>query len=320
MNALHGYMHRMHNYRRSEALTVDLKQFDLNLLRVFETIFRERSVTRAARQIGLSQPALSHALNRLRWVLKDELFIRGPSGMVPTSRAEELALPVRRVLADLQSALNPEDFVPAKAERRFTIALNNFAAIVFAAPVVARIAALAPGIRLCLRPSGTLDLPELLDRGELDLAVSAVDAPLERFAAQTLIEDKFVVAMRRGHPALAGKLTPKRFSSLPRLAISSSGDNLTFIDVALKKAGLPNTIALEAPYHSAGAILVQSDLVAVFVHQIAREFRRRFPIEIADLPFPSVTSRSIMLWHRRFDGQPAHRWLRGTIAAVASRV
>ena len=105
-----------------------LATFDLNLLGVFEAILRERSVTKAGDRLGLSQPAMSHALNRLRWLLKDQLFIRTPEGMVPTPRAEQLAHPIRRALSELQLALDPEEFVPAQAERRFAVAVNNYAA------------------------------------------------------------------------------------------------------------------------------------------------------------------------------------------------
>jgi DNA-binding transcriptional LysR family regulator len=144
-----------------------LATFDLNLLLVFEAILREQSVTKAAEHLGLSQPAMSHALNRLRWLLKDQLFVRTPAGMMPTPRAEQLALPVRRALDELQLALEPETFIPSIAERSFTIAVNNYAAVVLAGPIVAECRVLAPRIRLSLRPSGTLDLPDLLDRGEL---------------------------------------------------------------------------------------------------------------------------------------------------------
>jgi DNA-binding transcriptional LysR family regulator len=295
---------------------MNLNRFDLNLLLVFEAVFRERSVTKAGDRLGLSQPALSHALNRLRWLMKDELFIRGPGGMMPTARAEVLAMPVRRALSELQMALDPEQFVAAKAERRFVIAINNYAAIVLAAPIAAKIAAIAPGIRLCLKPSGTLDVPDLLDRGDLDLAIAAREAPQDRFASQVLSDDRYVIAMRRGHPALVGKLTLRKFAAMPELCITSSGDDLRFVDAAFGEAGHKRMITLEAPYHSAGTILVQSDLVAVLVNQVAIEFRRRFPIEIRELPFASQTTRSIMLWHRRFDSQPSHRWLRETITSL----
>jgi DNA-binding transcriptional LysR family regulator len=132
---------------------------------------------------------MSHALNRLRWMLKDQLFIRTPDGMLPIPRAEELAQPVRRTLSELQAALEPEEFTPEQADRRFAIAVNNHAAVVLAGPVTSECGALAPNVGLSLRPSGTLDLPELLDRGELDLAIVALVAPAERFASHVLVED-----------------------------------------------------------------------------------------------------------------------------------
>jgi DNA-binding transcriptional LysR family regulator len=294
--------------------------FDLNLLVVFEAVFRERSVTKAGERLGLSQPALSHALNRLRWQLKDQLFIRTPNGMMPTPRAEDLVQPVRRALSELQSALEPEQFVAATAERRFTIAVNNYAAVVLAAPIVAEVAALAPHLRLALRPSGTLDVVDLLDRGDLDLAITALEPPGERFASQVLVEDHYVVSMRRGHAASRNAFDLSSFVAHPHLAISSSGEDLRFVDAALTEAGLARQISLEAPYLSAGAILVQSNMLAVLGSQIAREFRRNYPIELRDLPFKSRPLRSIMLWHGRFDDQPSHRWLRGAIAAVAQQL
>lgn len=299
---------------------MNLRTFDLNLLLVFDAILRERSVMRAAEALGLSQPALSHALNRLRYLVKDQLFVRTPAGMMPTPRAEQLALPVRKALNDLQIALETETFSPSTADRQFVIAVNNYAAVVLAAPIVAACRAQAPHIRLSLRPSGTLDLLELLERGELDLVISAREAPAERFVSQPLIEDRYVAVLRRGHPALRRKLTLSAFAHLPHLAISSSGEDISFVDEALTACGLSRSNALETPYLSAGAVLVQSNLVAVLGRQIAQEFRRAYPIEIRELPFDAPRLRSTMLWHRRFNDQPAHRWLRETLAVTAGTI
>jgi DNA-binding transcriptional LysR family regulator len=297
---------------------MNLATFDLNLLLVFEAILRERSVTRAAQALNLSQPAMSHALNRMRWMLKDQLFVRTPAGMMPTPRAEQLALPVRKALGELQLALEPETFNPSTADRWFTIAVNNYAAVVLAGPIVAECRMLAPRIRLSLRPSGTLDLPDLLDKGEFDLVISAIDAPAERFASQMLVEDRYVAVMRREHPAADRTLDLATFAGLPRLAISSGGGDMQFVDAVLASHEQPVSAMLEAPYLSAGPILARSDMVVVLGRQIAQEFRRSYPIAIRELPFQSPKLRSVMLWHRRFDDQPAHRWLRETIVSAAS--
>ena len=128
---------------------MNLRTFDLNLLLVFDAILRERSVMRAAEALGLSQPALSHALNRLRYLVKDQLFVRTPAGVMPTPRAEQLALPVRKALNDLQIALETETFSPSTADRQFVIAVNNYAAVVLAAPIVAACRAAADRRPLC---------------------------------------------------------------------------------------------------------------------------------------------------------------------------
>src|SRR5712672_1074706 len=151
--------------------------FDLNLLIVFDAVMQDRSVTRAGSRIGLSQPAMSHALNRLRHMLKDDLFVRTPDGMVPTPRAEMLAQPLRNALSEMQLALEPNVFEPAASDRRFAIAVNNYAAVVLVAPLVAAVSAAAPAIRLDVRPSGTLDLVERLDRGDLDLIIGSMTSP-----------------------------------------------------------------------------------------------------------------------------------------------
>src|SRR5438552_3712214 len=195
-------MHDQNGLRRSamrfaaaaaqELSEMNWVAFDLNLLIVFDAVTQERSVTRAGGKVGLSQPAVSHALSRLRHMLKDELFIRTPDGMVPTPRSEQLAEPLRRALSDMQLALETETFVPKEARRQFVIAVNNYAAVLLAPPILTASTAVAPGIRLDLRPSGTRDILALLDRGELDLAIGTFDDIGERFASVPILEDSFV--------------------------------------------------------------------------------------------------------------------------------
>jgi DNA-binding transcriptional LysR family regulator len=290
-----------------------LGNLDLNLLMVFDAVMRERSVVRAADALAISQPAVSHALNRLRHALKDKLFIRTPSGMLPTPRAEQLALPVRKALGELQLAVEGARFEPASAERRFTMAVNNYAAVVVAGPIVAAARAQAPKVRLSLMPSGTLNLVDRLDRSELDLAISGRAPDGERFASRLLIQDRFVAVFRSGHPALRKKLTIAALAELDYLAVTSSGENIDFLDTALQARKSARVIASEVPYLSAGAVLVQSNLVAILGRKLAVEFRRAYPIEIRELPFEAPSLRSVMSWHRRFDDLPAHRWLRDTI-------
>lgn len=296
------------------------RSIDLNLLVVFDAVMRERSVTRAGRLIGLSQPAMSHALNRLRFMLGDELFVRTPDGMTPTPRAESIAEPLRNALSEMQLALEPLAFDPKASDRRFKIGLNNFAAVVIAPPLVSAACGEAPGIRLDMRPSGTLDVADCLDRGDIELAIGGLESPGERFRSQLLLEDPFVLVMRRGHPASDAVLSPDVLAGLNYLEISSSGEDTAFLDRWLAGRGLARRVSVSSPYLSARTILAQSDLVAIFSRRVAEVFVRNFPLEMREPDFESPMVRTIMLCHRRLDGHPAHRWLRDHVAAVSDEL
>jgi DNA-binding transcriptional LysR family regulator len=314
MNCLYISIHVVH------VTGMKLRNLDLNLLLVFDAVLREHSVLRAADALALSQPAVSHALNRLRHALNDQLFVRTPSGMMPTPRAEQLAFPVRKALSDLQLAVEGDTFDPATDDRRFVIAVNNYAAVVAAGPVVAASRAQAPNVRLSLVPSGTLNIADRLDRGELDLAISAQEVAGERFASRLLVEDRYVAVLRAGHPALKKKLTIAALGELQHLAISSSGEDLEFLNRALEARKAARAVALDVPYLSAGAVLVQSNLIAILGRKLAQEFRRAYPIEIRELPFEAPWLCSVMIWHRRFDDVPGHRWLRETIVTATAAI
>jgi DNA-binding transcriptional LysR family regulator len=303
-------------------LKMNWRAFDLNLLVVFEALMQDGSVTRAGTRLGMSQPALSHALNRLRYLLKDQLFIRTPKGMVPTPRAEQLAAPLRHALAEMERALEPETFEPAQASRRFSIAVNNYAAIVMAAPLVAAVSADAPLVQLDLRPSGprSLDVFDRLDSGEIDVAIGTFDAVGERFETAPLLEDHFVAVMRRGHPASRGQLSTAAFAALAHAAISSSGDDTGFIDRSLAVGGTKRRIVLRLPYLSAGAVLGQSDMVATLSRRVGEAMVRGSTLQLRDLPFRSPTVRTSLLWHRRLEGSRAHRWLRELVVSVSRRL
>jgi len=308
-------MHDINSVAASEETR--LSRIDLNLLLVFEAILRERSVTKAGDRLGLSQPAMSHALNRLRHLMKDQLFVRAPEGMTPTPRAERLAEPVRNALLELRSALEAEEFVPEETRQRFVVAVNNYAAIALVGPILRKARALAPHMHLSFRPSGTLDVAGMLDRAELDIALLANPLRLSRFSACTLIEDDYVGVVRRGHPILDTHLDMSAFARLPHLTISSSGDDLSVLDAQMDAAGLSRPISVEAPYLSAGSILTQSDMMAVMGRQIGEEFRRAYAVQLVELPLQPAPLRSTMVWHSRFQDHAAHQWMRGTILSAA---
>jgi len=297
--------------------SVKLSAIDLNLLVVFDAVMQDRSVTRAASRLGLSQPAMSHALTRLRNRMKDDLFVRSPRGMVPTPRAEELALPIRQALEALQQSLEPTQFDPPKATRAFRVAVDNYSAVVLVGPLAGRVTKIAPGVTFEFRPSGTLNILDLLDRGDLDLAIGAFPEQGERFSRLSLLRDNFVVVLRKGHPAAdTRELSMEKFATLSHLAISSVAYATDFIDQALARRRLTRRIRLRAPFLSAVRILVASDMVSVLQRRVAEELVRYRPLVIRPLPHSSPTLETAMIWPRRLDNQPAHRWLREMVALV----
>jgi DNA-binding transcriptional LysR family regulator len=294
-----------------------LAEIDLNLLVVFDAIMRERSVTRAGQRLGLSQPAMSHALTRLRHMLKDELFVRSPNGMVPTPRAEELAAPIRIALDGLQQSLEPVQFDAAKATATFRIAVDNYAAIVLVAPIAAHVARIAPGVRLDFRPSGTLDIVDQLDRSELHLAMGPSAAPGERFSRRRLLQDQFVVVHRKGHPsANAREFSTEKLATLPQLEISSAQFGPEFVETGAGRSKPTAKPSMRAPFLSAAQILASSDLVAVLPLNVAKNMTRSHQLVFRRLSRSPKPIEAAMIWLRRLDNQPAHAWLRDVIGRV----
>src|SRR5260370_24351021 len=239
MHVLHWYMLNLNDAVESGRLNrtaPKLGAFDLARRVVFDAIMRDRSVTGAGQRLGLSQRAMSHALTRLRHMLKDELFVRSPNGMMPTPRAEDLATPIRIALDGLQQSLEPVSFEPSKATATFRVAVDNYAAIVLVAPIAAHIAGIAPGVTLDFRPSGTLNVLEQLDRSELHLAMGPAGIQGERFSRRRLLQDQFVVVHRKGHPAArAEKFSTEKLITLPQLEISPAQVGPDFVEAGPRK-------------------------------------------------------------------------------------
>jgi DNA-binding transcriptional LysR family regulator len=296
-----------------------LGAMDLNLLVVFDAIMRDRSVTRAGQRLGLSQPAVSHALTRLRHMLKDELFVRSPQGMMPTPHAEQLATPIRIALEGLQQSLEPIQFEPAKATATFRIAVDNYAAIVLVAPIAEAVAGLAPGVTLDFRPSGTLNIPELLDRSELHLAIGPPSVLGERFSVRRLLQDQFVVVHRKDHPAArAREFSTEKLATLAQLEISSAQFGADFVEAAAGKLKPVPRPAMRAPFLSAAPILANSDLVSAFPLNVARHMIKSHGLVFHRLSRPPKPIEAAMIWLRRLDNQPAHAWLRDVITRVVA--
>src|SRR5215208_1722905 len=257
---------------------MDIRAVDLNLLKAFDALMNERAVTRAASHIGLSQPAMSHALSRLRGVFADDLFVRTPTSMEPTARAREIAPLVTTAIEHIEAALNlAVGFDPAKS-----------AAI------------------------------EQLDRGAVDVAVAHIAHLPAHLEAMVLLRDPFVVVARKGHPITAGPLSLEAYAAQDHVLVSPRGATSGALDRILVDFGLKRRLALlVATYLAVPAALAASDLVATVPQGTARQIAAIADIEIMPLPIDFSATVSLA-WHRRTASDPAQSWFRSLLTDAAA--
>jgi DNA-binding transcriptional LysR family regulator len=294
--------------------SVHVEAFDLNLLLAFDALWTERHVTRAARRIGLTQPAMSHALGRLRAQFDDVLFERGSHALVPSPRAQALAPALDTALALVRHALAPPTrFSPATLERTFTIASTDYSELVLLPRLLARLGRQAPGVRLVMRPIVATGERALLS-GEHDLALGVGRPESAAVRGEALFTDGFHSLLRAGHRAARRPLTLDRFVALDHVLISPSGTGEAAVDVALRARGRTRRIVLRVPnFLSAPLVVAATDYIVTLPTRVARAVAaqhrlrlRRPPLELSGFAFSQF-------WHARHDDDPAHQWLRAEI-------
>ena len=299
--------------------SMNLAGFDLNLLLVFDAVMRERHVTRAGERIGMSQPAVSNALNRLRHLLKDDVFLRGSDGMRPTYRALELAGPVRDALQNLETALDSSPFDPKTARRSFAVGTNDYALPTLMPELAARLEKEAPGITIRLVSSAGQTF-DMLDMQSIDVGISAFSTIPERFGSAELIDDRYVLIMRKLHPLAQGDLSLADYAGARHLLVSPRGDSRGFVDDALDERGLERQIAMTVTsFSSAPGLLAASDLILAMPERIAKSVAPIYGLTMRPAPFPGpkAYSSAILVWHRRLADHPAHLWFRQVLQDLA---
>lgn len=302
---------------------VHLEALDMNLLVALRALLAERHVTRAAARVGLSQPAMSHALARLRELLGDPLLVRTPSGMQPTPRAEAMTAPLQRALEDIGRVLaSPAPFVPRLATRKFRIATNDYMELVVLPRLLARLWKEAPNVDVRV-VNLTARANDELAEGRLDLALGVVDrsgqvdAP-QGIRSQRLVSDGFVCVVREGHPVVKRRLSLDDFVALPHALVAPRGEPGSIVDSALERIGKKRRVAVEVPHFLVAPHVVrETDVVLTLAARVAKSLApllglRQLPPPV-ELPGFSMS----MLWHERQHVDPAHVWLRGLMAAVA---
>jgi DNA-binding transcriptional LysR family regulator len=313
-------------------LPPNFRTLDLNLLRVFDEVMAERSLTRAAQNLSLTQPAVSNALRRLRETLGDELLRRGGQGMEPTPRAVALWPAVREALRQLQESLVPSTFVPQEATTAFSLAMADATAAELMPGLVTTLEAVAPGVSLRLVPLATRDPRRLLDDETVDLAVGYFPATLAdltaraqvgkavAFAHQRMYEGQYVCVMRRDHPLTKGPFTLNRFCAARHLLVSFSGRPFGFIDEALATLGRERRVVLTVnQFFTAGRVVAKSDLLSVMPHHFVGISDLANNLVVRELPFAVPPIQVNAVWHLRTQHNSAHMWLRQIVGDEASR-
>jgi DNA-binding transcriptional LysR family regulator len=307
---------------------VNIRKLDLNLFIVLEALIREQSVTRAADRLGLSQPAVSAALKRLRQQLGDPLLVRTRDGMLPTPRAEQIFVSLGQSLDSIQDVLQDgPSFAPERTQRSFNLMLSDIGEIVYLPRLIERLRRDAPGIRLTVRRLVRPRVSEELASGRIDLAVGWVDRPGDVHRDDLFMED-FVCIVRPRHPRIAKRLTLAQFSSEWHLVVGrpDAGPDVFLratnaaMEKVFSKAVRERKVALLVPHFLAVPnIICNTDLLCVVPRQLGQVYEAYGQVRIVALPVACGSFAVSQFWHKRFDSDQGNVWLRAQIRDLFRR-
>jgi DNA-binding transcriptional LysR family regulator len=316
-----------------EAIQTNFRTLDLNLLRVFDEVMAEKSLTKAARNLSITQPAVSNALRRLRETLGDDLVRREGHGISPTPFALMLWPNVRQALDQLQSALVPQPFIPEEARNAFVLAMADATAAELMGGLGQALEHHAPKVSIRVLPLTTRDPRNMLNEGVADLALGYFPAVLSDLTAkaqsgeavafehQRLYDGEYVCVMRRGHPLAQKNISLDAFCNARHLLVSFSGRPYGFIDEALTSIGRQRRVVMTVnQFFTAGRVVVNSDLLTVLPKHFVPTTGIANELFMCDLPFKVPTLHVDALWHRRQHSQSGHIWLRKILISIASEV
>lgn len=294
-------------------------KYDLNLLPVLVTLMEERNVTRAAERLGMTQPALSNALNRLRETLQDPLFIRERYGMRPTQRAEELVPAIRNALASLDDViLGQQDFDPSKATRLFTLASNSYVEFVLMPLIVARLRESAPGVRIRFIPYGNDLIETGVISGSTDMVLGRVMDPPNNLVVQHLMDEGLACLVRADHQEIGTTMSSEQYERIKHVNVLPPGRMRAGLFQALEQRNLKRQVVISVTHFLAvPEMIAVTDYCATLPMQICRHLANDKRVKVLPAPVDLGTFPVEMAWHVRYRHDPAHRWLRAMIIEVA---
>lgn len=299
-----------------------IRDLDLNLLVTLDALLLERNVTRAAARLHLSQPAVSHALARLREAFGDPLLVRGQHGMTPTPVALSFREPLRRTLDELEQALaTSRGFDPSNSALTYRVGMVDYVSFLLMPAIMRLVRKSAPNIKLiAVQPSSIVEAAEGLASGKLDLAVGFITTAPLRARRRVLLQDSFCcLASESAH--VGQHLTMEEFTQAAHVGISPSGRLDGLMDDVLERQGVRRNVAVSVPHFMAAvAIAGQTDLLLVTPRRVATMVMPALPLKMLELPFSTPQLELSQIWHERTHTDPAQRWLRAMIAAAASEL
>ena len=310
---------------------MNFRTLDLNLLRVFDEVMAERNLTRAARNLSITQPAASNALRRLREALGDELVVRAGYGVEPTPFAQALWPTVREALGRLREVIAPSEFDPATSRETFVLAMADATAELLVPPLLARTEKAAPGVSLRILPLTTRDPRNALETSEIDLAIGHFPAAMaaitlgamqqespENFGYERLYTGEYVCVMRRDHPLARGELSLDGYCAARHLLVSFSGRPFGFVDEALAAVGRHRRVVLTLnQFFTAGKVVAESDLLTALPTHFVEASGVGDEVAVRRIPLDMPQVHVDMLWHRRQESRASHAWLRAEVLATA---
>jgi DNA-binding transcriptional LysR family regulator len=295
----------------------NIRTVDLNLLTVFDALFDERSVTRAAHRLAVTQPTVSGLLKNLRRTFSDPLFVRTSHGILPTPRAEALAGPIKDLLSTARSLVRPEVFDPRSAGTTIKLCGSDYVQHAVMIPLIERVRKLAPKMKILVSPRPAAGVSDLLARGEIDLCISAREVAVPDLPARLLYLDRYICVARKNHPLKARRISMKQLCAFDHVLVDPTGRYLSGpIDDVLAGKGHQRRVVIAVPtFHILFDILDSDDFIAFVPERVLRRRRPSLKVFETDVAMPAI--EVVANWHPRTSGDAQHKWLRQLVVEVA---
>jgi DNA-binding transcriptional LysR family regulator len=294
---------------------MNLRSVDLNLLIIFDAIVTEQNLSRAAEKIGMTQPAVSAALGRLRITLNDELFVRTGRGVRPTPRAVELQQPIRDILDRVTATLSrSERFDPETSTRVFTLASIDYGGIAVIPQLLQHLQEIHSSVKVNIWPQYETGLKEQMHFGNVDFAIDNVPITDNEFHVETLRKERAFCLVRKGHPTIGNDLSLQQFLEVEHVVLFPHGDRVSQLDEFLIAKGMRRRYGVKVPsFFNMPYIVQRTDMICGLPERMALHFARLYGLRALPAPVPDWVATFYLMWHLGLEEDPGHRWLRGLV-------